>query len=135
MLAASIYPAGVSILLFESELQYLRRAAAALVTHLFLSFAVLSSSIDALSARTSCRDILNASRMVNRLYQVSATGMIRSVVFIGDPEFGHGSSPGDEYLKPFVHSLFWPWARVPLLSEISGQSFAPPSSEDLKLAK
>jgi hypothetical protein len=135
LLAASIYPAGVSLLLFESELQYLRRAAAALASYLCLSFAVLSSSIDALSARASYREILNASRMVDRLYQVSATGMIRSVVFIGDPQFGHGSSPGDEHLKPFVHSLFWPWARVPLLSEISGQSFAQPSPTDMKLAK
>ncbi|MFM8276897.1 MAG: hypothetical protein ACKN89_07910 [Cyanobium sp.] len=135
LLAASVYPAGVSILLFESELQYLRRAAAALAAYLCLSYAVLSSSIDALSARNSHREILNASRMVDRLNQGSTKGVIRSVVFIGDPKFRDLESPGDEHLKPFVHSLFWPWARIPLLSEISGQRFAPPSPEDIKLAK
>ncbi len=71
--------------------------------------------------------------MVERL-NIASSVPTRTVVFIGSFSLqvhDHSSSPSR---RKFVHSLFWPWARLPLLSEVSGQHFSVPTNRDLEIA-
>jgi len=97
---------------------------------LALSYALITNTLSIDLARLTTRDFLQASRMVERLDQLSAANKLRTVVFIGDYSPSRHLSGREYYQSGFSV----PWAQLALLQEASGQVFASPSSSDQEKA-
>lgn len=135
LIASSLFPAGMTLLLFGSSSAQLRKASLAAVLTVATSFAILSSSIDALNARSQQRDLLIANRMADALSKVATTNPLRTVIFLGDPNSDAGMGFAADHIKDYVYSLYWPWSRRPLLSEVSGIHYTAPTQQDLISAR
>jgi len=98
---------------------------------LALSYALITNTLSVDLARLTTRDFLQATRMVERLDQLSGSNKLRTVVFVGNYSTNANLS-GQEY---YQSGLTVPWAQLPLLQEASGQVFSSPSSLDQAKAK
>jgi hypothetical protein len=97
---------------------------------LALPYALITNTLSIDLARLTTRDFLQASRMVDRLDQLSAANKLRTVVFIGDYSPSRHLSGREYYQSGFSVPL----AQLALLQEASGQVFASPSSSDQEKA-
>jgi hypothetical protein len=131
LLATVLLAAGLVALASLSANRPMKIVAIALAGLLALSYALITNTISIDLARLTTRDFLQASRMVERLDQLSAAKKLRTVVFIGTYSPG-GNLSGSEY---YQSGFTVPWAQLPLLQEASGQVFANPSSTDQAKAK
>ena len=105
--------------------------AIALAGLLALSYALITNNLSIDLARLTTRDFLQASRMVERLDQLSTAKKLRTVVLVGNYSPGSNLSGREYYQSGFSV----PWAQLPLLQEASGRVFANPSSSDQEMAK
>jgi hypothetical protein len=105
--------------------------AIALAGFLALSYALITNNLSIDLARLTTRDFLQASRMVERLDQLSTAKKLRTVVLVGNYSPASNLSGREYYQSGFSV----PWAQLPLLQEASGRVFAIPSSSDQEMAK
>jgi hypothetical protein len=131
LLATVVFAAGLVALANLVVNRPMKIVAIALAGLLALSYALITNTLSIDLARLTTRDFLQASRMVERLDQLSVANNLRTVVFIGD--YSPASNlRGHEY---YQSGFSVPWAQLPLLREASGQMFANPSSSDQEKAK
>ena len=98
---------------------------------LAFSYALVTNTLSVDLARLTTRDFLQASRMVERLDQLSGSNQLRTVVFIGNHSPGSNLSGSEYYQSGFSVA----WAQLPLLQEASGRIFSMPSALDQAKAK
>jgi len=131
LLATVLLAAGLVALASLSANRPMTIVAIALAGLLALSYALVTNTLSIDLARLTTRDFLQASRMVERLDQLSAANKLRTVVFIGNYSTASNLSGGEYYQSGFSV----PWAQLPLLQEASGRVFASPSGSDQEKAK
>jgi hypothetical protein len=131
LLATVLLAAGLVALANLLTNRPMKIVAIALAGLLALSYALITNTLSIDLARLTTRDFLQASRMVERLDQLSAANKLRTVVFIGNFSTASNLSGGEYYQSGFSV----PWAQLPLLQEASGRVFANPSGSDQEKAK
>ncbi|MFM7268353.1 MAG: glucosyltransferase domain-containing protein [Cyanobium sp.] len=134
LLATVVFAAGGLALSSLLGSRTLRLAAVVLVAGMVLSYGVSTNALSVDQARLTSRDLLQASRMVERLDQLKGDKPVRSVVFSGSYTPATGLRGREYYQSAFQV----PWAKVPMLQEATGQVFQEPSEAEraamLKLA-
>jgi hypothetical protein len=131
LLATVLLAAGLVALASLVASRPMKMVAIVLAGLLALSYALITNTLNIDLARLTTRDFLQASRMMERLDQLSPASKLRTVVFVGDFS-PSGNLSGREY---YQSGFSVPWAKLPLLQEASGRLFALPSSLDLDRAK
>jgi hypothetical protein len=131
LLATVLFAAGLVALASLLANRPMKIVAIALAGLLALSYALITNTLSIDLARLTTRDFLQASRMVERLDQLSSANKLRTVVFIGNSSPSSNLSGKEYYQSGFTV----PWAQLPLLQEASGRVFANPSSSDQEKAK
>lgn len=126
LLATVVFAAGGLALSSLLRFRALRLAAAALAVGMVLSYAVVTNMLSVDQARLTSRDLLQATRMVERLEQARGNQPLRSVVFVGAYSPATGLRGREYYQSAFQV----PWAQVPMLQEATGQVFQEPSGAD-----
>lgn len=131
LLATVLFAAGLVALASQLASRPIKIVAIALAGLLALSYALITNTLSVDLARLTTRDFLQASRMVERLDQLSGANRLRTVVFIGNQNPNQNLRGQEYYQSGFDVS----WAQLPLLREASGQEFADPSSSDQQKAR
>lgn len=126
LLATVLFACGLVSLSSLMKNRGLKISAIGLACLLSLSYAVITNTLSVDMSRLTQRDLSNASRMVERLNQLSGNQKVRTVVFVGSMTPGE-QLKGREY---FQSGFQVEWAKLPLLQEASGQKFALPNESD-----
>lgn len=126
LLATVVFAAGIVALVSLLKNRRFKMAALALASVLALSYALITNSLSVDLARLTSRDLLQASRMVERLDLLRGAKPLKTVVFVGRFAPTVDLRGREYYQSGFEVS----WAQLPLLQEASGQPFSPPSEAD-----
>lgn len=126
LLATVVFGAGMLSLSSLLASRRLRLLAILVACLLSLSYATITNLLSVDQARLSQRDFLQASRMVERLDQLTGQQPLRTVVLLGSYTPGRGLRGREYYQSGFEVE----WAKLPLLQEASGRIFAHPSDLD-----
>jgi hypothetical protein len=134
LLATVVFAAGGLSLSSLLRIRALRLATVALAAGMALSYAFSTNALSVDQARLTSRDLLQATRMVERLEQARGDKPVRSVVLVGTYTPATDLRGSEYYQSAFQV----PWAKLPMLREATGQVFQDPSEADratmLKLA-
>lgn len=131
LLATVVFGGGLVSLSSLMRNRRLRIIALSLACLIALSYAIVTNKLNVDMARLTNRDFLNASRMVERLNQLSGPNQLRTVVFVGQSS-PNANLQGREYYQSGFEVK---WAQLPLLHEATGQIFSLPTETDLKKAE
>lgn len=126
LLATVVFGGGILSLSSLMKTRPLKTLAISLACLLALSYAIITNALNVDLARLANRDALNASRMVERLNQLSDAQKLRTVVFVGTGSPTVNLKGREHFQSGFEVK----WAQLPLLQEASGQVFNPPTEAD-----
>jgi hypothetical protein len=126
LLATVVFAGGIVALVSLIKSRRFKILALALAGLLVLSYAMITNSLSVDLARLTSRDLLQASRMVERLDLLRGAKPLKTVVFVGSYAPNVDLRGREYYQSGFEVS----WAQLPLLQEASGQPFRPPSDAD-----
>lgn len=130
LMATIIFGAGFLSLASLLRSRRLKIIALSLACLIALSYAINTNKISVDIARLANRDFLNASLMVERINLLRGPSPVRTIAFLGTYSPNHGLQ-GREY---FQSAFEVDWAKLPLLTEATGQVFSQPTQTDLQKA-
>lgn len=130
LLATIVLATGGLALSLQLRSQNLRKLSIYLASLLVFSYALITNTLSVDQSRLTQRDFLQASRMVERLDQLRGPNPLRTVVFVGNFSPNHGLKGREYYQSAFEVA----WAKLPLLTEASGQAFQSPTDQDRSAA-